>query len=39
MRERKVVGPAGRYALDDQIWRWRYHVMRAILTGGAIASL
>ena len=33
------MGPAGRYALDDQIWRWKYHVVRVILTGGAIATL
>ena len=33
------VGPTGRYALDDQIWRWRYHVVRAILRGGTKASL
>jgi len=26
-----VVGPAGRYSLDDQIRRWRYHVVMAIL--------
>ena len=30
IRERKVVGPAKRYALDDQIWRRRYHVVRVI---------
>jgi len=33
------VGPAGRYALDAQIWGWRYHVVRAILRGGTKASL
>jgi len=33
IKERKVVGPAGRYALDGQIWRWIYHVVRAILSG------
>ena len=27
------MGPAGRYALDGQIWRWIYHIVRAILSG------
>jgi len=33
------VGPAGRYALDEQIWRWKYHVVRANLRSGTKASL